>query len=75
MLFRSVLSALLVMPLPMFSLKVKKGDSAKELWKQILLLVVSIIAIFSMGFASVVVIILAYILLSIIENVIVAFRK
>lgn len=70
-----VLSALLVMPLPMFSLKVKKGDSAKELWKQILLLVVSIIAIFSMGFASVVVIILAYILLSIIENVIVAFRK
>lgn len=70
-----VLSALLVLPMPMFSLKFKKGDSVKGLWKQILLVLLSIVAIFLMGFASVVVIILAYVLLSIIDNVFAAFRK
>lgn len=70
-----VLSALLVAPIPMFSLKVKKNDMGIGLWKQILLLVISVITIILMGFASVAVIILAYILLSMVNNVFVKFKK
>lgn len=70
-----VLSALLVAPIPMFSLKVKKDDMGIGLWKQILLLVISVIAILFMGLASVAVIILAYILLSMVNNVFVKFKK
>jgi CDP-diacylglycerol--serine O-phosphatidyltransferase len=70
-----VLSALLVAPIPMFSLKVKKNDMGIGLWKQILLMVISAIAIILMGLASVAVIILAYILLSIVNNVFVKFKK
>ncbi|HCX98636.1 MAG TPA: CDP-diacylglycerol--serine O-phosphatidyltransferase [Bacteroidales bacterium] len=70
-----VLSALLVAPIPMFSLKVKKNDMGIGLWKQILLLVVSVIAILLMGLASVALIILVYVLLSIVNNVFVRFKK
>ena len=70
-----VLSALLVAPIPMFSLKVKKGDSIKGLWKPILLILISVAAIIFMGLASVAIIILLYILLSIFTWIVDAIRK
>lgn len=70
-----VLSALLVSPIPMFSLKIKKGDSVKGLWMQILLVIISVIAFLFMGLASAAVIILAYVLISIVNNVLVRFQK
>ncbi len=70
-----ILSALLVSPIPMFSLKVKKGAGIKDLWAQVMLILGGVVAITFLGLASVSIIILAYILLSIISNGISAIRK
>ena len=70
-----ILSALLVSPIPMFSLKVKKGAGFKDLWAQVMLILGGVIAITFLGLASVSIVILAYILLSIISNGIGAIRK
>jgi CDP-diacylglycerol---serine O-phosphatidyltransferase len=60
-----VLSALLVSPLPMFSLKIK-GFSFKETWKQLILLIISVGLIVTTGLASLSAIILLYILISVV---------
>jgi CDP-diacylglycerol--serine O-phosphatidyltransferase len=59
-----VLSALLVSPLPMFSLKIK-GFRLKETWRQLLLVAFTFVAIIVFGRASLSLVILMYLLLSI----------
>ncbi len=61
-----VLSALLVSPIPMFSLKIK-GFNPKETWRQMLLLALAILAILFLGTASLAVVILFYILISVVS--------
>ncbi len=61
-----VLSALLVSPIPMFSLKFKSFN-IKETWQQQLLIVLALITIFALGRASVAPVILLYILISVIS--------
>lgn len=61
-----ILSALLVSPLPMFSFKFKKGTPLSGMWKQILLIVVSVVLFVFMGFSALALIIPFYILLSLI---------
>ncbi|MDX9848508.1 MAG: CDP-diacylglycerol--serine O-phosphatidyltransferase [Tenuifilaceae bacterium] len=58
-----VLSALLVSPIPMFSLKIK-GFDFKKIWKQLLLVLLAITAIVFLGLASLSIVILCYILIS-----------
>lgn len=60
-----VLSALLVAPIPMFSLKVKSLN-IKQMWRQHLLIALSLLSIFILGRASLTPIILLYILISIV---------
>lgn len=61
-----ILSALLVSPLPMFSFKLKKGTPLSRMWKQLLLVLVSIVLFTFMGFSAFAIIIPFYILLSLI---------
>lgn len=61
-----VLSALLVSPIPMFSLKIKNFN-LKETWRQLLLVVVTMVTILVFGVASLSLIILAYLLISILS--------
>ncbi len=70
-----VLSGLLVSPIPMFSLKIKKGQALSEMWKQVVLLVVSLVLIILMGWAAFAVIIPFYILLSMAVYIFVQIRK
>ncbi|HDP55064.1 MAG TPA: CDP-diacylglycerol--serine O-phosphatidyltransferase [Bacteroidetes bacterium] len=70
-----ILSALLVSPIPMFSLKVKKGAGFKYHWAQVMLILGGVVALIFLGLASISIVILAYILLSIISNGIGAIRK
>lgn len=58
-----VLSALLVSPIPMFSLKIKSFD-LKKIWKQLILVFLAIMAIVFLGLASLSIVILCYILIS-----------
>ncbi len=58
------LSALLVSPIPMFSLKIK-GFDIKKIWKQLLLVLLAVLAIFILGLASLSLVILFYILISV----------
>jgi len=59
-----VLSALLVSPIPMFSLKIKRGYF-KDTWRQQILLFVSVPTIFFFKQASLLIVMLLYILLSV----------
>jgi CDP-diacylglycerol--serine O-phosphatidyltransferase len=61
-----VLSALLVSPIPMFSLKIKRGFNFKETWKQFILFTMSAGIIVTTGLASLSVIILLYVLISVV---------
>jgi CDP-diacylglycerol--serine O-phosphatidyltransferase len=58
-----VLSALLVSPIPMFSLKIK-GFDFKKIWKQLVLVLLAVMAIVFLGLASLSIVILCYILIS-----------
>jgi CDP-diacylglycerol--serine O-phosphatidyltransferase len=60
-----VVSALLVSPIPMFSLKIK-GFVLKKIWKQLLLIVLTVIAIVLLGLASLSIVILLYVLISLV---------
>jgi CDP-diacylglycerol--serine O-phosphatidyltransferase len=66
-----VLSALLVSPIPMFSLKIKSFN-LRETWQQQLLVVLALLTIFALGRASVAPVILLYILISVISGI---FKK
>jgi CDP-diacylglycerol--serine O-phosphatidyltransferase len=59
-----VLSALLVSPIPMFSLKIK-GFKIKETWRQLVLVIFTLVAILIFGRASLSLIILVYLTISI----------
>jgi CDP-diacylglycerol--serine O-phosphatidyltransferase len=59
-----VQSALLVSPIPMFSLKIKRGFNFKETWKQQILLFISAGTIVVLGRASLAPIIITYIVIS-----------
>lgn len=59
-----ILSAMLVSPIPMFSLKIKSFN-LKENWKQFILVIFTLVAILFFGRASLSLIILIYLLLSI----------
>lgn len=61
-----VLSALLVAPIPMFSLKVSEFKLNK-VWKQLLLVLLALIVIILMGTASLSVVILLYVFISLIS--------
>jgi CDP-diacylglycerol--serine O-phosphatidyltransferase len=61
-----VLSALLVSPIPMFSLKIKSFN-LRETWQQQLLIVLALLTIFALGRASVAPVILLYVLISVIN--------
>lgn len=61
-----VQSALLVSPIPMFSLKIKKGYKIKETWRQQILILISAGVIVVMGSASLSLIILLYIVISLV---------
>lgn len=58
-------SALLVSPVPMFSLKIKSFN-IRETWKQQLLIVLALLTIFALGKAALAPVILIYVLISII---------
>jgi CDP-diacylglycerol--serine O-phosphatidyltransferase len=60
-----VQSALLVSPVPMFSLKIKSFN-IRETWKQQLLIVLALLTIFALGKAALAPVILIYVLISII---------
>ena len=61
-----VLSALLVSPVPMFSLKIK-GLKLKETWQQYLLATLALVAMIMMGSASLAPIILIYLAISVVS--------
>ncbi len=61
-----VLSALLVSPIPMFSLKIK-SFSLKDNWRQLILVVFTLVAILVFGRASLSLIILVYLSISILS--------
>lgn len=61
-----VQSALLVSPIPMFSLKIK-SFIIRETWKQQLLVVLALLTIFALGRAALAPVILIYVLISIIS--------
>lgn len=58
-------SALLVSPVPMFSLKIKSFN-IRETWKQQLLIVLALLTIFALGKAALAPVILIYVLISIV---------
>lgn len=61
-----VLSALLVSPIPMFSLKIISLN-LRETWRQFLLVIIAMVAIIVFGQASLSIIILSYILISLLS--------
>lgn len=63
-----LLSALMVSNIPMFSLKIKKGEPWSKLVNHIVLLVVSLIAFALLGLASFSIIIPAYIAISLVSS-------
>jgi CDP-diacylglycerol--serine O-phosphatidyltransferase len=59
-------SALLVSPIPMFSLKIKSFNF-RETWKQQLLIILALIAIFVFGKAALSLVMLLYVVISLIS--------